>query len=156
MKILVILLTLSSTFAAVDFSAFKEQQKDHFIANEWEQFFGQASFYRRKLLPTNPQLFDRGLLTLEILGLAKHCQWQATDSLLDAFDTDYKEQDWAELRGKVELLKKFAQVGKVTKLPRKTPSMRSGQSLFRATSDEVMQVEVPSNLRVQVENQCAL
>jgi hypothetical protein len=61
-------------------SALVELQKIHYQKGIWDKFFAYAVFYRNRSLDSEEKWksnFNSQLISLEVLGLAKHCHWQA-------------------------------------------------------------------------------
>lgn len=68
---------------APDFTdALVELQKIHYRNQDWERFFAYAQFFRHRILAGTLTLRAR-MISLESFALAKHCQWETSQSVLN-------------------------------------------------------------------------
>jgi hypothetical protein len=144
--------------------ALTELQKIRFKKGEWQTFFGNALYYRKKFLSDKdvPSTFFRArLLSLESVALAKHCQWDMSRALAKAsIDLGYSmsnpvANDLSELRQAlyyIELSHEFQAPAKLQATP--ANGFFSSTVLWKVRGQSVAKVQNPDLLRIRVENRC--
>ena len=66
--------------------ALVEIQKINYIQEDWNRFFGLASYYRKKLLSSQEKAilnFQQNLLALEALALIRHCRFSSARQVIE-------------------------------------------------------------------------
>jgi hypothetical protein len=140
-----------------------EAQKKHYKHQEWDRFFANAIFYRYQKLNTLDQLknnFKGRLIAMEVMALAKHCQWEEANTvLLPAMEIAKKIQsdDFSELEKEFVLLpavKYFPHIQKKTTEAKIPESIFSSTQFWPIQSSSLQYVSHPKWIRVKVQNLC--
>lgn len=148
--------------------AFGEIQKIQYRNNQWEKFFGYASFYRAKLMQEN---LDPQLNVLEALALIRHCQFEPAHNVIEQtkalIANNKKLNDEAKVRAAadiqaaesiLELQQNLA--ARVTsdeaRKSIKAFSLESAWKVKESTKQDMVKSAInnPRALRVYVKNRC--
>jgi hypothetical protein len=136
------------------------QQKLLYKFEKWDQFFANAIFFRTRFLAKkNPPQESQLLIALEVLALAKHCQWEkaktiTSESVKILKPTALPRDSISEALDIVVLHENFPKQNspeKFSKAPRNyftsNPQWKIQKKYFKLLTH-------PKNLRVHVEHQC--
>ena len=131
--------------------------------SRWNQFFGNAQFYRYKRLNSESKFkehFSDTIIALEILALAKHCQWKAAvdlgkSSLQASSRLDLKNQRIQTALQYIYLHRAFPKEI-IPKSDHQTPrSFFASTTLWKLKKRQLDNIDHPRKIRVLVQNHCS-
>lgn len=133
---------------------FVKQQRENYQQQSWPKFFGFARFYRERLLKEEPHWVNADLLALEILALAKHCQWTLSEMAAQkSFLLMASEPDRLKIRKAYQymlLMKGSNRYGTVTQATRFSIPLNFFSSTQYKEAEELATLPVQSPNQLQV------
>jgi hypothetical protein len=141
------------------FRSFVELQKMRYNSENWEKVFIYGIYYRQNFLQTEDfaHNFNNTLISIEVLTLAKHCQWDAASEIIDEVQTalQIKKMDTSKierLSEKIDLLQGFQGIGKAKKKEFSKPKIKEGSMAWPFSQSTT--ITNPKKMRIKVENLC--
>lgn len=137
-------------------SAILELQKINYIEEDWDRFFGLASYYRKKLLYSTEisvQNFRQEMLALEILALIRHCRLSEALRIIEWSLWLAREinEDSSKIQKTVHFLRLKTKIGE--KRVQKTDWERQ-INLWPVDTESVKRLTNPKYLRMKVNSKC--
>ncbi len=154
------LLAFGSQAGKIDAAEVLEAQKHLYREGSWDAFFGASLYYRVRgdLVPGSSPLVKDHLLALELMALARHCQWQPILELEKSLVSSAEEKPLSAKALSLIRLKRefvaFAQDQSERRLGL-MEAVQQSKSQWNVPESALARLTSPKNLRVHVRSQCA-
>lgn len=136
--------------------ALLEIQKINYIEEDWDPFFGLASYYRKKFLYSPEKAaanFRQNMLALEILALIRHCRLPEALQVIEwslALAKNIKKEA-SRIQKTIHLLKLKTQLGE-KKI--QSTDWKKQINLWPVAPENINRLNNPKYLRMKVDSKC--
>ena len=130
-----------------------ERQKELYQAGDWDAFFGGA-LYLRTQKPDSTTLDTA--LALELMALARHCQWALIDEIQQKQASFLKGPASQKALSFIHLKKEYKVFTKDTRTPKKgfTERLQSSKNQWPIEEQKLSAITNPQNVKMAVGSLC--